>query len=207
MLSIIFKYMIPSSPSAQHKRFSTLNSAFRTIRSALLTVFLLLALIISGLFSPLACLAEPLILDKAPSVELAGHLERYDDLSGKKTFADILNPKISSGFKHLKGSLNDGYSHKAVWLRFTMTRTPRFSENAWIRLGPPWIDFVTAYIQTGTDPSLAASYRRVRLGAHIPVAERPILDPDFLAPLSLPEGQPVTVYITEVPADFFVNSL
>ncbi|MBV5303715.1 MAG: sensor histidine kinase [Chlorobium sp.] len=180
--------MIPLSLSAQHKRFSTLNSA-------LLTVFLLLALISSGLFSPLACLAEPVILDKAPSVELAGHLERYDDLSGKKTFADILNPKISSGFKQLKGSLNDGYSHKAVWLRFTMLRTSQFPSVSWLRLYPPYIDYVTAYILTGNNPASPSSYEQFHLGDHIPVAERPVVDPDFLIPLSLPLEKPVTVYI------------
>ena len=162
---------------------------------ASVTVLLHFLLFVHGMFSPAICAATPLVLDRAPSYELAGHIERFDDLSARMTLEEILHPEHRVAFKPLYGNLNDGYSHKAVWLRFTLTRTVSFPPEAWLRFGPPYLDYVTAYIQTSPDPSMASSYRRVRLGDHIPAAERPVRDPDFLAPVFLPEGQAVTVYV------------
>ena len=154
-----------------------------------------LALLISVLFPLQAKAATPVILDRLPRVELSGHIDRYDDHTEKLTLADILDPKNAIGFTHLKGNLNDGYSHKAVWLRFTLSRTSRFPAEAWLRLYPPYLDHVTVYIQRGVDPSRASSYRQILLGDHIPVADRPVPDPDFFAPLSLPLETPVTIYV------------
>ena len=166
----------------------------RKLSTTISALMLLFAVVV--LFSFSAHAAQPVaILDCETSVELTEHFNHYDDPSGKLTLADILDQKNAIGFTPLKGSLNDGYSHKAVWLRFTLFRTSRFPAEAWLRLGPPYLDYVTAYIQTGPDPFAASSYRRVRLGDHIPAAERPIPDPDFLAPVFLPEGQAVTVYV------------
>ena len=139
--------------------------------------------------------ATPVILDRLPRVELSGRMERYDDHTEKLTLAEILDPKNAIAFTHLKGNLNDGYSHKAVWLRFTISRTSRFPAEAWLRLYPPYLDHVTAYIQRGVDPSRALSYRQILLGDHIPVTDRPVPDPDFFAPLSLPLEAPVTIYV------------
>ncbi|MEI6652523.1 MAG: sensor histidine kinase [Chlorobiaceae bacterium] len=139
--------------------------------------------------------ARPVILDREPRVELSGRMERYDDPTGKLTLADILDQKHAIGFKRLKGNLNDGYSHKAVWLRFSLSRTSRFPADAWLRLYPSYLDHVTVSIQTGANPSNVTSYRKIELGDHIPVAERPVPDPDFFAPLSLPLKTPVTIYV------------
>ncbi len=154
-----------------------------------------LVLLISVFFSLQAGAAMPVILDQAPCVELSGRMERYDDYTEKLTLADILDPKNAIAFTHLKGNLNDGYSHKAVWLRFTLSRSSRFPAEAWLRLYPPYLDHVTVYIQKSIDPSRASSYRQILLGDHIPVADRPVPDPDFFAPLSLPLETSVTIYV------------
>jgi len=168
------------------------RKSFTTI-SALM---LLLAIVALSLVSSWGHAPQSMvILDREPSLELAGHFDHYDDASGKLTLADILDQKNAISFTPLKGNLNDGYSHKAVWLRFTIFRTSRFPANAWLRLYPPYIDHITACIQTGHDPYSASSYRQIQLGDHIPVAERPIMDTDFLIPLLLPAEKPVTVYV------------
>ncbi len=177
-----------SASSVPHKR----NIGKLLASVAVLLHFLLF---VRGMVSPAVCAATPLVLDRAPSYELAGHIERFDDLSARMTLEEILHPEQRVAFKPLSGNLNDGYSHKAVWLRFTLTRSVSFPAEAWLRFGPPYLDYVTAYIQTGPDPTVASSYRRVRLGDHIPAAERTVRDPDFLAPVFLPEGQAVTVYV------------
>ncbi len=171
--------------------YSTISRKLSTTISALI---LLLALLV--LFSSRAHVAqEVVILDREPSRELAGHFDQYDDLTGKLTLADILEPKNAVGFRRIKDKLNDGYSHKAVWLRFSLFRTSRFPAEAWLRLYPPYLDHVTVYIQSDHDPSKASSYRQIKLGDHIPVADRPLPGTDFLAPLSLPLETPVTIYV------------
>ena len=139
--------------------------------------------------------ATPVTLKGAARVDLSGYMEYFDDLSGKKTLADILNPQNAIAFEPLEGYLNDGYSHKAVWLRFTLLRTAPFSANSCLRLESPYLDYVTAYVQTGSNPDNPSSYTVFRLGDHLPVVERPILARDFRFPLSLPLDVPVTVYV------------
>ncbi len=171
--------------------YSTISRKLFTPVAALV---LLLAMVM--LFSSRAHAAQAVvILDREPSLELAGHFDHYDDLTGKLTLADILDPKNAIGFRRLKDKLNDGYSHKAVWLRFSIARTSRFPAEAWLRLYPPYLDHVTVFVQSDRDPSKASSYRQIKLGDHIPVADRPLPGTDFLAPLSLPLKTPVTIYV------------
>ncbi len=166
----------------------------RRLSTTILALTLLLTVLV--LFSSWAHAAQAVvILDRAPSRELAGHFDRYDDLTEKLTLADILDPKNAIGFRRLKDKLNDGYSHKAVWLRFSLSRTSRFPAEAWLRLYPPYLDHVTVFVQSDRDPSRASSYRQIKLGDHIPVADRPLPGTDFLAPLSLPLETPVTIYV------------
>jgi len=167
------------------------RKSFTTISALML---LLLAVLL--LFSSMAHAAQAVaILDREPSLELAGHFDHYDDASGKLTLADILDSKNTLAFTPLKGNLNDGYSHKAVWLRFSLSRTSRFPAEAWLRLYPLYLDHVTVYIQSGADPSRVSSWHQIQLGDHTPVADRPVPTPDFFAPLSLPLDTPVTIYV------------
>ena len=160
-----------------------------------LAITLFLAFVAPGAVVTVKASTAPLFLDRDLSLELSGHFAKYDDFSGKLTLADILDPKNAIAFKHLKGNLNDGYSHKAVWLRFTLTRTSRFPAEAWLRFYPLYLDHVTVYIQSGIDPSRPSSWHQIQLGDHIPVADRPMPAPDFFAPLSLPLDTPVTIYV------------
>ncbi|TLU54101.1 MAG: GHKL domain-containing protein [Chlorobium sp.] len=173
--------------SAHRRRFG---------KHSISVVVVMLLVLLTSLLSPLqAGAVMPVILDRAPRVELSGFMERYDDHTEKLTLADIINPKNAIGFTQLKGNLNDGYSHKAVWLRFTLSRTSRFPAEAWLRLYPPYLDHVTVFIQTGHDQSSASSWRKILLGDHTPVADRPVPNADFLAPLLLPLETPVTIYV------------
>ncbi|MFZ4525667.1 MAG: sensor histidine kinase [Chlorobium sp.] len=160
-----------------------------------LEIALFLAFVAPGAVKTAKASTAPLLLDRAPQAELAGHFDYLKDVTGKLTLADILDPKNAIGFKRLKGNLNDGYSHKAVWLRFTLSRTSRFPADSWLRLYPSYLDHVTVYIQPGNDPSQESSWHQIQLGDHIPVADRPVSASDFIAPLSLPLETPVIMYV------------
>ena len=161
--------------------------------------FLLLLLIIltgvSLLSAPVAVAVSPVLLDKASSSELSGHLEQLVDPAGKLALPDILTPAVSASFKPPEGSLGRGYSSDVVWLRFTLIRREGFPENSFLRLLPPNIDHVVVYVQSGDSSLQSSSYYEIPLGAHIPFVQRLVRNLDLVAPLSLPLERPVQVYM------------
>lgn len=160
-----------------------------------LSVILAALLMVCLTHGTLHAAATSLLLAGAPSYELSGHLEQYVDPSGKLTLADLLAPATAAHFIPIPGTMNRSYSRDTVWLRFSMIRSAAFPDASWLRLSPPYLDQVTVYLQTGSEPAQPASYRVIPLGDHIPVAERPVQHPDFVAPLLLPLERPVAVYL------------
>ena len=159
--------------------------------------FLLLVMILAGLSSlslPVAA-ASPIVLDKAPSCDLSGHLELLIDPAGKLALADILAPALSARFKPLEGDLNRGYSRDVVWLRFTLIRRQGFPGKAFLRLLPPHLDRVTVYVQSGDSSLQSSSFHEIILGDHLPLVQRPVRNLDLVAPLFLPLEKPLQVYM------------
>ena len=150
---------------------------------------LLIALFLAGLFPSLVPAAPPLLLGDAPSYPLAGHLEQLVDPSGKLTLADVLKPTVSSRFKPISGNMNRGYTRDAVWLRFRMERTALFPEQAYLCFGPPFLDTVAVYVQTGADPAAPTSYELAAVGDHVPLSRQGIRTADFELPFSLFNGK------------------
>lgn len=140
---------------------------------------------------------SPLVLSSAPCTDLAGNIEMLVDSSGTLTLADILSPAYAGKFRPVPGNLNASYTRDTIWARIRILREATFPEDAWLRLGPPYLNLATVYYQTGADPFLPLSYRVIRLGDHIPVAERPVQAPEFIAPITLtqPPGVPATMYV------------
>lgn len=135
------------------------------------------------------------LLDTQSFYPLAGHFEQLIDSTGKLALADILKPEMAARFVPIPGNMNRGYTRDTVWLRFTVQRTAAFPAEARLRLVPPYLDEITVYQQTGSNPVQPSSYRVTRLGDHIPTAERTYLNIDFVAPLVLQTDRPATVYL------------
>ena len=161
-----------------------------------LILCLAFTLLLTG-FTAVSGYAEPppLLLGDAPSYHLAGHLEQFVDPSGKLTLADLLTPARSARFTPIPGNMNRGYTRDAVWLRFRMTRTASFPEDSYLRLGPPFIDTITVFIQAGDDQANPAAYRQVMVGDHVPLGPRAVHSPDYVIPLNMPPAQSRTVYL------------
>ncbi len=147
------------------------------------------------LFSGAIAQAEPLLLDEHRSFPLAGYLEVFEDDTAAYDFAQIITDPISQGFKTLPGFFNEGFGKQVIWFRFQVSQTYPFSSGTYLALGPPILDFVTVYVQTGDNPSNPDAYQVFRLGDHIPALDSQRLQPDFVAPLNLPKGLPRWVYI------------
>jgi len=138
----------------------------------------------------------PVLLDKLTVVDLSGHLEQLADPTGKLTLADILQPLNSTRFTQIPGNLNRGYTRDVLWLRFSIQRTASFSDDAWLRLAPPYLDHVTVYLQSADNRALPSSYSEILLGDHIPVSSRPVRHPEIIVPLyHLPTERERMAYI------------
>jgi signal transduction histidine kinase len=139
--------------------------------------------------------ASPLVLSSAQRADLAGHMDVLADPSRKLTLADVLSTATADRFTPAPANVSKGYTQDAVWVRLSVIRDERFPEHSWLRLIQPFLDYVTVYLQTGADPDQPSSYREIKLGDHIPVAERPVHHQDFLVPLQLQAAQPIRIYI------------
>lgn len=160
------------------------------------TISVLLLFLIQSIWVAPASGASGLIrLDTELSVDLYGKMEYYGDAAGTRGLVNILSPEQQVQFRHLNGNLNDGFAHKAVWVRLNIQRSARFPSVAYLRLNPPILDHVTVYVQNGADPSKATSYCEARLGDLIPPAKRLVRHQDIIVPISLPKEVPVTVYL------------
>lgn len=157
-------------------------------------------LIVIALFAVITQTAEaapPLILSSTPHADLSGHMDMFVDPGNSLSLTDILTPAVSGKFTPLPGNLSKSYSHATIWLRFKVLREATFPGDAWLCLSPPYLDFVTIYSQNGSDPLLTASYSSRSLGDHIPVSARPVMSPELITPLTLPNvpGTLSTIYI------------
>lgn len=167
------------------------NVSFRQSRHALILALTLLILLPASLQGG----TRTLILDETPSHELSGHLEFYRDPSGTLTLAEILSSKSGIHFQPLSGNLAEGYNRFPVWLRFTVLKTAQFPADAWLRLYPPYLDYLDLYIQTGSNPDKPLSYKRVTLGDHVRGDIHKTMSTDFVTPIALPQEKPVSIYV------------
>ena len=139
--------------------------------------------------------AIPLVVAQPHQISLAGHLENLVDKSGLLTLADILAKPSTNNFEKLPGFVNRGYLTGASWTRFSYT-TPAGGPSEWyLRFVPAFLDDVRVYVQEGPDPMTPASYREYQLGDNYPMADRPIMSLDMVAPVPVTDAAPRTVYV------------
>ena len=139
--------------------------------------------------------AEPVSLDEHRADSLAGYLEVFEDTTDRYDFAHILTGPISQSFKRIPGFFNEGFGRQVIWFRFQVQQTYPFSSGIYLALGPPMLDYLTVYVQTGDEPSNPYAYQVFHLGDHIPATDSQRLQPDFVAPLNLTQDLTRWVYL------------
>ena len=158
-------------------------------------LLLLMFLLVPVNSLPAASAPQPIILADSPHYSLQGHFEILVDPKGELTLKDLLSPANNYRFTPVSDFINCSYTEDTIWVRTTVQRTSSFPEDSFLRLWPPYLDYLNVYVQTGDAPDDPAAYRLYRLGDHIPVAERPIVNTDFTIPIQLRENKPYSVYI------------
>lgn len=88
------------------------------------------------------------------------------------------------------GNLSFGYSNEAYWFRFVIKPQASSAASVLLELAYPVLDHVEVYVQTSGEP-----VQTLQLGDKQPFYERPILHRNFLIPVELKAGAPVTVYL------------
>ncbi|MWV54497.1 histidine kinase, partial [Chlorobium phaeovibrioides] len=158
-----------------------------------------LLLTLAGVFpAPASSVAatEPLVLGSGDSYYIAGHMEVLKDPSRSMDFRKALEAYGRGEFLPLPGTLNAGYGRNAYWIHFTLKRGVAFPEKSMLSLSPSYTNSVKVYVQRqGRSPLLPSSFRPVMLGSDVPVAERPVLNPNFVIPLDLQADEPVEVFV------------
>lgn len=160
----------------------------KNIRYIFFTAFFLLLTHLS------VCMAmQPILLDSAASYPLSNHIEILVDHDNSQTLSKLF--KYPQRFTPISGDLNLGYNAGTIWLRFDVQRTPNFPERAYLRLGPPFLDSIDVYIQSGNNPFDPEAYNKFETGDHVPLNKQSARSTDFLIPFNLPQGQSRIIYL------------
>ena len=159
--------------------------------------------ILSGLFflvywsiSLTSAQAGTILLKESRPFPISGSLEVIHDASNRLSLRDILtSDPLSKGFLPIPGFLNKSYTSDTLWVRFDLHQTNPFPTESFLMLGPPVLDFVTVYVQTGDDANNPATYSEFQLGDHLPTTQRPLIYLNFVVPLNLPNERTSRVYV------------
>ncbi len=145
--------------------------------------------------------AEPLRLEAATGrTSLAGHFARLVDPAHALTFADVLRADAEGRFEPQTRFRGAGQTPDVHWYRFDLLREPGAPADWILELGEAYIDHLDLHVPASLVPGPAASggaagYRIIRMGDFVPFSQRPMRSRLHATPLTLPEGQPVSLYL------------
>lgn len=99
-----------------------------------------------------------------------------DRVAGRDDFLPTDRPGLTTGTR---------------WVRFTAIRGAGMAADWILAFGEPDIDDVRVFVPRQDE----GGFTELRLGRHLPGAQLPVAARRHLAPLVLPEGRPLTVYV------------
>nr|WP_295835072.1 sensor histidine kinase [uncultured Azospirillum sp.] len=147
---------------------------------------------------------QPLLLEPTTtSATLAGHFARLVDPDRKLDFAEVLKADADGGMEPREDFRGAGQTRDIHWYRFDLMRAPGAPADWLLEMGEAYIDHLDLFIPKATAaakvaggrPQEPAAYRLVRLGDFVPFSQRPMKTRLHALTLTLPEGQPVSLYL------------
>ncbi|MDM0120021.1 sensor histidine kinase [Variovorax arabinosiphilus] len=114
------------------------------------------------------------------AVDLMGALALQNDPSGQWRVEDVSREPQQHGFKPVEGPVEAGYTRDAVWLRFSLARTPNAPSRWLLRLRPARMNEATLYAPDGR-----GGFVETPLGDRRPFVDRPVPDHNFVFPIDV----------------------
>ncbi len=134
------------------------------------------------------------ILHLRPGADNQHSLSRVQSVfcsRGNETFAEIASPAFESRFLPHPAPIGKGYIDETCWLRFRLMRDAGTDSLWWFEVSPPFLDYVDFYLSD--DAGRLKSVWHV--GDRMPFTLRPLPHRHFAFPLTLPDAEPVTIYL------------
>lgn len=148
-------------------------------------------MILLGCLSLSARAAEPIFLNNTNQFfSPAAQLQYLVDSSNKLTLATL--PEIMQWQTLKAPQLNLGYLNSPVWIHFSLQRSETLPADWYLLVQYAMLDSIDVYMTTaGTTEDIY----HLALGDHLPFAQRPVIHPEFIAPLHLADTQRYDVYL------------
>ncbi|WP_434937898.1 diguanylate cyclase [Leptospira koniambonensis] len=157
------------------------------------TALLSLALPYSYFADPVPEQGPVLRLDShsAGKIPLREEISYYKDTEGNLTWEDISAPDSEIEFKKNTDRMpNFGYDSSPYWLKFSVEAEESLSEERFLTLEYPHIDYVDVYWKDSKGRE-----GEFHTGDMLPFKERPIAERYFVFPLTLEDKGKIEVYI------------
>lgn len=132
-------------------------------------------------------------LGAAPLLVLDDHVSVLHDRTGKLSVQQVADPARSADF-HLATSkdLAPGYTHDAIWVRFTLQNQSTLPQTRYLEVGPPRLQDVRLYFHDGNRWISRAA------GLRVPVNQREVLSRQSVFTLDLAAGEVRTFHVRAV---------
>jgi len=80
------------------------------------------------------------------NISLQSQFEMFEDVSGKRSLQELMQPTLQQQFVPLHGNLNAGYTHSVYWLKMNLQRADDATPRRWlIEMTPAMLDDIRLY--------------------------------------------------------------
>lgn len=154
--------------------------------------FIFALLLLSLFFKGYTAQAAVTSLEKREQkIPLNAHFQMLEDKTGKLDIQDILTPSINQQFRPLHGSLSQGYTSSAFWLRLDIQRSSAEASNTWLlEMMPIMLDDIRMY-RLANNGSISVQ----RAGDHIPFSQQEMRHHYPVFKINLPDTAVTTIYL------------
>ncbi|SFM13902.1 sensor domain-containing diguanylate cyclase [Marinobacter zhejiangensis] len=148
-------------------------------------------LVLVGLLCSVGVHSTPLVWQvHSQSVEAAPFVDYLQEPVEGLDFEQVRDLAESRWTRNGAGNLSFGYGEEAYWFRLTIKPQASRTSSVLLELAYPVLDKVDVYVQAHGELA-----QTLRLGDKLPFYDRPIEHRNFLVPLTLEAGTPVTVFL------------
>ncbi|WP_170107142.1 sensor histidine kinase [Roseibium marinum] len=129
------------------------------------------------------------------SASLTGRMSVLRDPDHAISLADVAFGAAGQAMHPASGNIALGYTQDALWVKFSLKRDRAWPLSLFLNLIPTYLDRVDVYVARVAHPASVDDFELLRLGDHVPSAERAIFVPSLVAELTLPDADLTDIYM------------